>query len=250
MKFKVGKLSGIASSLLACAGMVACGGSSGGDGQEFVLRITNVSTSETLDLGNGETSAVPLSPGVVVIHTAPAPLFTNNEADRGEGLEAIAEDGSPAQLGESLSARVGTEFEEVIVFNTPVGADGPGPLMPGASYEIVFSAEPGDRVNFATMFIPSNDLFFGPNGMGISLFDDEGNPVSGDFTAQSPIWDAGTEENQPLGTGADQPMRQAGPDTGSADSNNAVRLIPNPGAEGLSNLPATESVIQVTIEAR
>lgn len=245
----VKKFTWLSSGLFALAIMTLTGcGGGGGDGQRFLLRITNVSTPETIQLSDGSTIATPLSPGVLVVHTAPGPFFSNNAPDRGEGLEAIAEDGSPAELAASLGARVGTEFESVTVFNTPVGATEPGPIFPGDSYEIEFTAEPGDRVNFATMFVQSNDLFFGPAGPGIALFDDAGNPVSGDFTAQSPIWDAGTEINQPLGEGPDQVVQQAGPNTGAADPNNAVRLIPDPAAEGLANLPADADVIQVTIE--
>ncbi len=238
----------ILASIIIALSTASCGGGSD-NGQRFLLRITNVSNPNTLVTTSGTSSAVPLSPGVLVIHTAPAPFFANNTPDRGEGLEAIAEDGSPGQLIASLSPRVGSELEFATVFNTPVGASEPGPIFPGDSYEIKFNAQPGDNVNFATMFIPSNDLFFGPGARGIALFDNEGNPVSGDFTAQSPIWDAGTEENQALGTGSEQPMRQSGPNTGAEDSNNLVRLIPNPSSEGIANLPADSNIIQVTIEA-
>lgn len=224
-----------------------CGGG-GSDVQQFILRITNVSNSETIQTSDGGSTATPLSPGVLVIHTSPAPFFNNNAPDRGEGLEAIAEDGTPGELAANLGERVGTELEFVTVFNTPVGESEPGPIFPGQSYEIQFTAVPGDNVNFATMFVQSNDLFFGPRGTGIALFDEDGNPVSGDFTAESPIWDAGTEINQELGLGPDQVVRQGPPNTGAADPDNRVRLIPDPAADGLSNLPADADVIQVTIE--
>ena len=45
------------------------------------------------------------------------------------------------------------------VFDTPVGADRPGPLMPGQAYEVSFAAAPGSRISFATMFVMSNDFF-------------------------------------------------------------------------------------------
>jgi len=38
------------------------------------------------------------TPGIVVLHTQPEPLFTLGEEDRGFGLEAIAEDGNPDEL--------------------------------------------------------------------------------------------------------------------------------------------------------
>lgn len=38
------------------------------------------------------------TPGIVVLHELPNPLFTLGEEDRGQGLEAIAEDGMPGEL--------------------------------------------------------------------------------------------------------------------------------------------------------
>ena len=95
------------------------------------------------------------------------------------------------------------------VFNTPVGAMAPGPAGPGAAYEAEFSAAPGHRLFFATMFVQSNDLFYAPDGMGIALYDDNGMPVMGDITDQVQLWDGGTEIDQEPGLGPDQaPRRQ------------------------------------------
>ena len=230
--------------VLLCAMLAACGGNSN-DETRFLMRITNVSNPSTLPTTGGESVAIPLSPGVVVIHTAPQPLFANNQPDRGEGLEAIAEDGDPSALAAVLEQRVGSELEAVHVFNTPVGADSPAPIFPGESYEIEFDAQPGDQLSFATMFVQSNDLFFAPGGMGINLFDADGNPVSGDVTSQAPIWDAGTEADTQLGVGPNQAPRQSGPNVGDPDPNNTVRFI---SAEGpFEFLPADADVIQVTI---
>ena len=76
-------------------------------GTSFTARIENVSTDTTLMLNGGGTAAVPLAPGVFVVHTAPAPLFTVGSDDRGAGLEAIAEDGDPAMLGAALADETG-----------------------------------------------------------------------------------------------------------------------------------------------
>jgi hypothetical protein len=129
------------------------------------------------------------------------------------------------------------------VFNIPSGAEGPGPLVPGGSYEFQFSASPGARLSFATMFVQSNDLFYAPSEAGIALFDEDGTPFSGDVTDQTFLWDAGTEVNQEPGVGSDQSPRQAGPDTGS-NENGAVNLV-----EDMYSYPALAEHIQVSIEA-
>ena len=73
---------------------------------KFEITIINVSNSSTLPVSSGSV-AVPLSPGVYVIHTEPEPLFTPGEPDYGNGLEAIAEDGDPSGLGEYLNNNTG-----------------------------------------------------------------------------------------------------------------------------------------------
>lgn len=165
------------------------------------------------------------SPGVFIIHNDSqlAPVFTTGEANRGEGLEAQAEDGNPTALSEAL-ASMGMEFKQVGVFNMPVGADKPGPLMPGQAFEFSFTASPGDRLSFTEMFGQSNDLFFAPDENGIALFSASGTPIGGSITGLIHLWDAGTEVNQEPFVGSDQAPRQAAPNTG-ADENGVVTPI-------------------------
>jgi hypothetical protein len=180
----------------------------------------------------------PLSPGVWVIHDTPAPIFTPGAPDRGEGLEGIAEDADPTELAAALAA------DHVLrssgIFNTPVGAAGPGPAMPGGRYEFTVEARPGNRLSFATMFGQSNDLFYAPDHRGIDLFDGRV-PISGDFTAEVMLWDAGTEVNEVPGAGPNQAPRQSGPGEGMEES-----LPIGPPADGYT-YPATPMVIRVTI---
>ncbi len=129
------------------------------------------------------------------------------------------------------------------VFNTPVGASAPAPIFPGEAYEVDFSAAPGSRLSFATMFVQSNDLFYAPNGDGIALFDDQGNQVTGDITAQVMLWDSGTEANQEPGLGSDQAPRQSGADMGALDQNTNVRLA----NDDFNNLPLVSDVISVSL---
>jgi hypothetical protein len=181
----------------------------------------------------------PFAPGVWAVHVANDPLFTAGQSDRGEGLEALAEDGNPADLNEALANRQGVIRSGV--FNTPVGAAGPGPLLPGEAYEFSFAATPGDYLSLATMFVQSNDLFYAPDGAGIVLFDAAGTPLNGDITGQIGLWDAGTEVNQQPGFGADQAPRQAGANSGAAENG-----VVQPVADGLT-YPAVNDTIRVII---
>jgi hypothetical protein len=95
----------------------------------------------------------------------------------------------------------------VAVFNTPVGASAPGPITPGAAYEITISAMPGARLSLTTMMGQSNYWFCAPVESGIPLFEN-GKPISGDITSQIILWDAGTEVNQEPGIRPDQGPRQ------------------------------------------
>jgi hypothetical protein len=191
----------------------------------------------SLDEKSGIT--VVLSPGVWAVHTEDAPIFTSGQPDRGEGLEDIAEDGNPAVLAPALSEKVGIISSGV--FNTPVGTEDPAPAGPGSKYEFHFKAFPGTKLSLASMFVQSNDLFYAPDEMGISLFNSYGGPVSGDVTSYIMLWDAGTEVNQQPGVGPDQAPRQSGPDTG-ADENGVVQLV-NDGY----TYPDTLTSIRVTI---
>ena len=165
--------------------------------------------------------ASPLAPGVWAVHSKSSVIFDDGNSDFGEGLEALAEDGNPAMLITSLMAK--GEVKSSGVFNTPVGASAPGPLLPGSSYEFTFTASSSDYLSFATMFVQSNDIFFAPTDMGMALWNGV-NPVAGDITANTMFWDAGTEVNEYPGVGVNQPIRQSGANTGSAESGK-VRLV-------------------------
>lgn len=204
----------------------------------FTVRIENVSMGDTLKIMSGSVP-VPLAPGNWVLHKDVAPLFSRNEVDRGQGLENNAEDGNPSvlelYLAETMMA--GTSG----VFNTPVGAEGPGPLLPGGVYEFSFEAAPGYALSFATMFVQSNDWFFAPAESGIALFNGNGDPVSGDVTSQVLLWNAGTEVDEEPGTGSYQAPRQPGPNSG-VNEEGVVRLLAGDEAPHL-----TGPVIRVTI---
>lgn len=141
---------------------------------------------------------------------------------------------------ENVSAPAST----IEVFNTPDEAMEPGPALPGSSYSVSFSAEPGEYLSFTTMLVQSNDLFFAPADSGLALFDADGNAVTGDITGQILLWDAGTEINEEPGTGENQAPRQSGPDTG--DDEMGVVLPVADVMDGFS-YPAVSDLISVEL---
>ena len=205
----------------------------------FSVQIENVSDASTLPISDSESVPVPLAPGVWAIHTTPSPLFANLELDRGLGLEDIAEDGNPELLGDWLAGKMGTPSG---VFNTPAGTEIPAPIFPGEQYTFSFTAAPGANLSLATMFVQSNDLFYAPDESGIPLFDNLGNPISGDITAWFDLWDSGTELNEQPGVGENQAPRQSEANTGVHDTDSLVRLVNDAFA-----YPEDEAVIRVTI---
>ena len=167
--------------------------------------------------------SAPLTPGVWVVSSTTNVLFTDGMADYGNGLEDLAEWGSPATLDASLSAD--NTLASNGVFKVTNGTGAAGAIKSGDSYTFGINAAQGEMLYFATMFSDSNDLIYAPSGMGIALYDGSGNPISGDVTAQVHLWDAGTEVNQEPGVGADQPHQSGGGNVGAADSNNTVRMV-------------------------
>ena len=130
------------------------------------------------------------------------------------------------------------------VFDTPVGAVAPAPIAPGEAYEVDFTAGPGMRLSFATMFIQSNDIFYAFPGEGLALYDANGTARTGDVTAELGFYDAGTEVNEAPGTGPNQAPRQSSPGAGT-DENGVVQRVADVN-DGFT-YPALSEVIKVTL---
>lgn len=195
----------------------------------FKLRIENVSANSA--------AATPFAPGAfAVTHGSSMPLTTGLSPT--VGLEHAAEDGSPT----ALSAELTTSSEVAMsgVFNTPVGATAPGPIVPGTAYEVTFHAATGDRLHFESMFGQSNDVYV-TTPKGIPLFDEGGMPASGDQTSHLSFWDAGSERNEAPGMGPNQAPRQMAPNTGPAEGGIAKRT------DGTRALPIPSSLVNVEV---
>ncbi len=118
---------------------------------------------------------------------------------------------------ENVSGQDSADFRYVGIFSKPQGADRALPISPGQAYVFDFKAQPGDHLSFATLFAESNDTFFAPAESGIALYGESGSPLNGDVSDQIYLWDAGTEVNEPLGEGENQPPRQPSPNTGESE---------------------------------
>jgi hypothetical protein len=202
----------VVGALLTVAGMVSANGA---EPTKFTIRLENTTKPDAFTASNGTKWSLAFSPGTAVVHTDKSVIFTSGKKDRGQGLEAQSEDGDPSTLAKSLAGAKGVK--SVAVFNTPVGASAPGPITPGASYEVTVSALPGERLSMTLMMGQSNDWFYAPAEAGIELFK-AGKAISGDITSQLFLWDAGTEVDQEAGIGSEQGPRQKAPNTGKAET--------------------------------
>jgi len=207
-----------------------------GQGLEEIAEDGNPTKLATVFAGIESAIVGPIAPGPYVIHTETAPLFTTGEPSSSE-LEAVAEDGNASGYA---------ELEGFGIFNTPDMAEEPGPALPGSAYTFTITAVPGDYLNFATMLVQSNDLFFAPDENGIPLFDDMDTPINGDVTRYILLWDAGTEVNEEPGVGENQAPRQPGPDTG--DDEMGVVLPISEVMDGFE-YPPVAALIRVTISS-
>ena len=181
-----------------------------------------------------------LAPGVFALHQEAGVLFTSGSPDRGEGLEALAEDGNPSGLAGVLAGNDRVSASDV--FAVPEGGDVPGPLLPGGAYVFSFSASAGDHLSFATMFVHFQRPVLCPRRRGYRSIWRGRIGNDGRYHINDPIVGMPVQRiNQPLGVGLDQAPRQSGPNTGAPDPDNTVRI-----ANG-DHIPAVDSIIRVTI---
>ena len=205
--------------------------------RSFTVTVENVSTPGLLNTSRAG-GAVPLSPGAWAIFTGNDPMFTEGQmADI--GTERIAEDGTAGTKDAAMGAL--SNVRDHGIFKTAAG-----PLLPGESAQFSFNASPGDRLQFETMFVQSNDWFYSfSGGIGLELFNAKA-PVTGDVTSALKLYDAGTEADTPPGTGPDQKPVQATDNQGPTESVVITRArVRHP----TFTIPATNAVIKVTITA-
>lgn len=155
-----------------------------------------------------------LSPAVAYVHEGDqTPLFTNNQPiSDSNGLAELAEDGNSEVVTNYLNG-----------LDNVTAQRSTGPVTPGESITFEIQALPGQRLNFATMLVSSNDWFISNNQAGIELFNEDGTPKSEFDVNKNYLYDSGTELDQTVGLGDGQPMRGNNPV--AIDSNTNVRRV-------------------------
>ena len=135
------------------------------------------------------------------------------------GLEALAEDGNNAPLSAEFNASGSGQVDSNI---------GSAPIQPGETVSETFtidgSSSNGQYFSFASMVLPSNDIFIGNNNPeAYVIFDPAGNFLGADILVLgSRAYDAGTEVNDELPANTAF-FGQTTPDTG-VDENGVVSL--------------------------
>ena len=200
----------------------------------FTIRIENISADSRIP--------TPLSPGVFAVHDRTFALFVSGEEHRGNGLEALAEDGKIEQLERYIATTPGVH--EYGVFSVPAQEGGATLFLPQeGAYEFTFTANNNAQyLSLITMFVESNDLFFAFDDGGIKLFR-LGAPINGDVTKRVMLWDAHTEINEEPGKGVYQVLRQTIQDSGPSETG-AVSEV-----NDAFNYPAVDELIRVTISS-
>jgi len=253
----------------AGAGLGAASASRGDEESTTVtVRVENVASLDEYPsapdppLSTG--GAVWITPGAYAIYKGKNPVLSRNKA-ASSGLEAIAEAGRPGGTPENDSlvtelendstvARAGswTPGDTVADPNDPLGeVPGAPPIAPDGAFEFDVEAEPGQKLAFATMFVPSNDVFFAPGPGGISLFEGD-EPVSGSVTEDVLLWDAGTEPNEdPASDSPNQAPRQGlefgNPDKGPDEDGVVRELRPTDKVDDGYSYPDPSDAINVTL---
>lgn len=207
---------------------------------QFTVTIENVSTPQTVATDRAM-GTVPMSPPTWAIYAdGDDPLFEVGEKAN-LGTARIAEDGFPDEMLAILGAD--SDVKSFAAQTSPGGPDNGPAVFAGESVTFTISAVPGDKFQFETMFVQSNDWFYAFSGGGVELFNGD-TPLSGDLTSRVNLYDAGTEQDTAPGTGPDQkpvqdPMAtNVGPDEDEDIARAAERHN--------FTIPSTADVIRIT----
>lgn len=121
------------------------------------------------------------------------------------GIAACSDDGGDATQSSTITIENVLDSKPLVESRTFKGTGTPALILPGQSVSFTFSAAKNQHLTFATMYGWSNDLFFAPANPGISLYHDDGSPITGDVSSQVKLWDNGTRVNQAPGANVTHP---------------------------------------------
>lgn len=124
-----------------------------------------------------------VTPGIVALHANNAPLFNLGETDRGEGLEAIAEDGAPGELFDFYTEEGGSGFLRLASTRTV--------FSPGVAY-----AFNGERDPFVLQGEVNNPV----NGLE-EIAEDGNNSVAFEYLTDLGIPVAASDQTSAVGPG-------------------------------------------------
>jgi hypothetical protein len=162
------------------------------------------------------TKGVTFTPAMVATTMWGETFYTPGSAASVE-LETIAESGNSAPLAASLDS-----YDSVSL----------GFIGPGESGTVVVATRgPYRSISLASMVIPTNDTFFGLNGVDLP----RGNQT---LTIDVPAWDAGSELNDELC--ANLPGPTCGGDPGPASNNGEGFIYISNGIRGVGDLDADQ----------
>ncbi|NLU93238.1 spondin domain-containing protein [Chitinophaga sp. Ak27] len=108
-------------------------------------------------------------------------------------------DDMPPEQNGTITIENVLDSKPLVESGTFKGNGTPPVILPGQSVSFSFYAAKNQRLTFATMYGWSNDLFFAPINPGITLYNSDGSPVTGDVSDQIRLWDNGTRVNQAPG---------------------------------------------------
>lgn len=165
-------------------------------------------------------------------------MFRPGQRELGAGFEAFAEDGDTSMLERYYSFALAQEDQQqIIVPSHWSGAQTEVSLAPGETRESI--VYPYHDLQLHIRLSASNDRFLSFGAQGLLMITN-GHFAGGDVTNQLKLWDAGTEIDEPLGAGANQPDRQADFNTGS-EENGIVHQVSDPA------LPPINQLIRVSL---
>lgn len=223
--------------------LVSCAEEESASSDPVALQITveNISQPGSLVATDGSTHDIGLSPGIWVIHNSSWALLREAEPLLHPELENLAELGDAQPLINALDVRPLPEGVSGVGFfgNTSVGG-GYSPIMPGDTVTLQIDAAPGQLLSFAVMLGISNDTLLSTEAGGIELFDDAGQLIEGERT-EIFFFDMGTEVNEDLAIGENQPASANNVDAGEAE-NGTVQKVTDP------NYPVASQTLKLIVQ--